>query len=261
MRSDLGLTNGQLGLLLLALAAGSVLSLPTTGALINRFGTVRRGPRRRPPARPLGLLRPALGAEAGLVPLDGAWGCSPTASAPATWDVAMNVEGAAVERALGPHDHAALPRGLQPGHGARRRLGALLVWPRRADAGPPRRLVAVGALRAGVGPATGVPPASSPSPRAAHVSALERLAGAAHADDRADGASRSRSPRAPPTTGSRWRWWTATTSQHWVGVAGFALFVTSMTRGPAGRAGAAGPLRPAGGALVDDGRRRPSACS
>ena len=40
VRTELGLTNGQLGLLLLAIAAGSVLSLPTTGGFINRFGTV-----------------------------------------------------------------------------------------------------------------------------------------------------------------------------------------------------------------------------
>ena len=32
----------------------------------------------------------------------------------------MNVEGAEVERRLGPHDHAALPRRLQPRHRHRR---------------------------------------------------------------------------------------------------------------------------------------------
>ena len=37
-RHSLDLSNGALGLLLLAAAAGSVLTLPTTGALINRWG-------------------------------------------------------------------------------------------------------------------------------------------------------------------------------------------------------------------------------
>ena len=39
-RDTLGLDNGQLGLLLLAIAAGSVLAMPTTGAAIERLGTV-----------------------------------------------------------------------------------------------------------------------------------------------------------------------------------------------------------------------------
>ena len=41
MRSSFGLSNGQLGLVLLSIAVGSVLALPTTGAAINAFGTVR----------------------------------------------------------------------------------------------------------------------------------------------------------------------------------------------------------------------------
>lgn len=38
-RRSLGLDNGQLGLLLLAIAAGSLLSMPTSGALISRLGS------------------------------------------------------------------------------------------------------------------------------------------------------------------------------------------------------------------------------
>ena len=41
VRSSFDLTNGQLGLVLLAIAMGSVLALPTTGAAINALGTVR----------------------------------------------------------------------------------------------------------------------------------------------------------------------------------------------------------------------------
>ena len=41
VRASFDLTNGQLGLVLLAIALGSVLALPTTGAAINAMGTVR----------------------------------------------------------------------------------------------------------------------------------------------------------------------------------------------------------------------------
>src|SRR5919199_306353 len=39
-RSALGLDNGRLGLLILAIALGSVLTMPTTGTAIERLGTV-----------------------------------------------------------------------------------------------------------------------------------------------------------------------------------------------------------------------------
>ena len=44
-RDALELGNGQLGLLLLAIAAGSLLSMPTTGAAIDPVGDGARGPR------------------------------------------------------------------------------------------------------------------------------------------------------------------------------------------------------------------------
>ena len=48
------------------------------------------------------------------------------------WDVAMNVEGAEVERRLGAHDHAALPRRLQPRHGGSGSgVGAAAICARR----------------------------------------------------------------------------------------------------------------------------------
>ena len=48
------------------------------------------------------------------------WGCSCSAFGNGTWDVAMNVEGAAVEQHSGPLDHVPVPRRLQPRHGRRR---------------------------------------------------------------------------------------------------------------------------------------------
>lgn len=126
VREVLGLSNGALGALLLALAGGSVLSLPTTGALINRFGTVRVV-RFGGASAAVGLLLAGLGA--------GLWGAVPVTAfglfcygvGTGVWDVAMNVEGAAVEHALGrtimPRFHAAFSFGTVAGAG----IGALLV--------------------------------------------------------------------------------------------------------------------------------------
>ncbi|MEZ5097280.1 MAG: hypothetical protein R2731_15000 [Nocardioides sp.] len=41
VRERLSLSNAQLGLLLLVLAAGSAVALPTTGALVRRWGAAR----------------------------------------------------------------------------------------------------------------------------------------------------------------------------------------------------------------------------
>ncbi len=124
LRRALGLGNGELGLLLLAAAAGSVLSLPTSGALIERWGAaavVRRG---------------ALLSAAGLLAVAGAIEVAPLVALAALglaaygvgvgmWDVAMNAEGARVEQGLGttimPRFHAGFSLGSVAGAG----LGAV----------------------------------------------------------------------------------------------------------------------------------------
>ena len=100
----------------------------------------------------------------------------------------MNVEGAAVERAARPHDHAALPRRLQPRHGAGRRPSASLI-----DCASACRCSATCARRRG-SPAL-VVLARRPGPSCRRAAGAARpgrrrscLAGAAHARDRADGA-------------------------------------------------------------------------
>ena len=104
-RDSLRLDNGALGLLLLAIAAGSMAAMPITGALVERFGTV-------------GIIRSAaVCASAGLALVAVAIVAGTTALAGAAlfvygigtgvWDVAMNVEGAVVERHLG---RAIMPR-------------------------------------------------------------------------------------------------------------------------------------------------------
>lgn len=124
-RDSLGLDNGQLGLLLLAIAAGSVLAMPTTGAAIEHLGTVA-------------VIR--LGAASSLVALilvsvalttklvwPAAVGLFVYGIGTGVWDVAMNVEGAAVERHVGrtimPRFHAGFSLGTVVGSG----IGALAV--------------------------------------------------------------------------------------------------------------------------------------
>ena len=138
--TGLDLDNGALGLLLLAIAAGSVLALPSAGRLIQRLGRQHRGPgRRRRRGRRAGACA-ALGAG----PLGVGAGrrgraVRSTASASGVWDVAMNVEGAEVERRLGrsimSRFHAAFSFGTIAGAG----LGVAVTAAGRADAGAPRR--------------------------------------------------------------------------------------------------------------------------
>jgi MFS family permease len=124
VRSALDLTPGRLGVLLLALSVGSVVALPTAGAWVRRLGAARVVAAAALLGA-LGLLATGLGA--------GLWSASWAAAAgllllgygSGTWDVAMNVEGAAVEHRLGrtimPRFHAAFSLGTVAGAA----LGAL----------------------------------------------------------------------------------------------------------------------------------------
>jgi len=110
VRSALHLSNGHLGLLLLAASIGSLVMLPFTGRLIERFGAaavVRVG------ALSVGggVVLAGFGATVVHVwPLT-ALGMLAEGMGVSTWDVSMNVEGAEVERRLGytimPRFHAA----------------------------------------------------------------------------------------------------------------------------------------------------------
>lgn len=115
-RDGFGLSNGGLGLLLLTIALGSIVALPSTGAAIGRWGTVR-------------VLRAgAVAAALGLGTTGLALGESVVVTGAAlfvygvgigVWDVAMNVEGAEVERRLGrtvmPRFHAGFSLGTVVG--------------------------------------------------------------------------------------------------------------------------------------------------
>jgi MFS family permease len=124
LRASFDLTNGGLGLVLLAIALGSVLALPTTGAAINRWGTVRVV-RVGAAAATAGMLAAALGL--GHVLAVTVVGLFAYGLGIGVWDVAMNVEGAEVERHLRrtimPRFHAGFSGGTVVGAG----LGALLI--------------------------------------------------------------------------------------------------------------------------------------
>ncbi|MDH2415386.1 MFS transporter [Nocardioides sp. CER19] len=130
VRSDLDLSNSALGLLLISGSIGSVLSLPLSGRIIERFkpaATVRGGSL----AVGSGLMLTGVGATV----VQQAWlavvGLFVYGIGTSIWDVAMNVEGAEVERRLGrtimPRFHAAWSVGSIAGSGVGVLMAALGV--------------------------------------------------------------------------------------------------------------------------------------
>ncbi|WP_018830005.1 MFS transporter [Salinispora tropica] len=124
IREALDLTPGRLGLLLLAMSAGAVLAMPTSGLVAQRLGTART------------VMAATLLVSVGLGTAGvwaGAVGWLPGVAVglfvfgygTGTCDVAMNIEGAVVERRLGrtvmPRFHAAWSLGSVAGAG----LGAV----------------------------------------------------------------------------------------------------------------------------------------
>ena len=110
--------SGQLGLLLLAVALGAVIALPSAGGSVQRFGA-RRVVVAGAVFAAAGLVLVGLGAGAfASVPLT-AVGLFLVGLGNGTWDVAMNIEGAEVERLVGrsvmPHFHAAFSLGTVAG--------------------------------------------------------------------------------------------------------------------------------------------------
>jgi len=98
VKEQLDLDPSELGLLLLAIAAGAVLSLPSSGPVVGRFGS-RRAVAATAVLAGVGLVTVAVGYRIGVVPV--AVGLFLFGVATGTWDVAMNVQGAVVERHLG----------------------------------------------------------------------------------------------------------------------------------------------------------------
>jgi fucose permease len=116
VRSGLHLSPASLGLLLLSIAAGSLIALPLAGTVVTRLGAARTitvmailsG---------IGLAITALGYRVGVLPV--VVGLFLLGVGTGTWDVAMNVEGTFVEQRLGrsilPRFHAAFSIGAVAG--------------------------------------------------------------------------------------------------------------------------------------------------
>ena len=228
LRSSLDLGNGALGLLLLAIAAGSILALPSAGLLIHRLSAgavVRLGVA----FDALGLVLAAVGAEwLGLVPV-AAVGLFLYGIGTGVWDVAMNVEGAEVERGLGrsimPRFHAAWSFGSIAGAAVGIPVAALDV-PMPVHLGVLAALVVVLCVRGSR--------AFLPAEEAPHQAASS-AAESAWLEPRVLAIGVMMLAFAV-VEGSANDWLSLALIDgydvaHWVGVAGFALFVSSMTAG------------------------------
>ncbi|NUR71795.1 MAG: MFS transporter [Hamadaea sp.] len=124
VRDQLELDPATLGLVLLAIAAGSLLALPLSGPVVSRFGSART-------VTAMALLLSvaltvvALGALAGVFPV--VVGLAMLGFANGAWDVAMNVQGTIVERRLGRSIMSRFHAGFSLGTVAGALLGTLMI--------------------------------------------------------------------------------------------------------------------------------------
>jgi len=124
VRTELGLTPGVLGLILLCLAVGSGVGTPLSGLIVSRLGESRTVSVMTVVAT-VGMAVAALGVLLGTPAV--AAGLLVFGFGSGTWDVAMNVQGAAIERVLGrailPRFHAGWSIGTVAGAG----IGAVMI--------------------------------------------------------------------------------------------------------------------------------------
>jgi MFS family permease len=104
IRDGLGLTPGQLGKVLLAIAAGSIVALVLAGQIVTHWGS-RRTVAAMAALMGVALSAAAAGYLAGVLPV--VLGLIFFGFANGAWDVAMNVQGTVVERRL---ERAIMPR-------------------------------------------------------------------------------------------------------------------------------------------------------
>ena len=116
IRDALDASPSQLGLILLAVALGSIIALPLAGMLVHRIGAAR-SVAVMSVCLAVGLVVVAVGYRSGVPPV--VIGLFLIGYGNGTWDVAMNVEGAAVEQRLGvaimPRFHAGFSVGTVAG--------------------------------------------------------------------------------------------------------------------------------------------------
>ncbi len=124
VRDRLHLDPSQLGLVLLAIAAGSIIALPLSGPVVTRLGA-RWTVATMALLLTAGLSLASVGYLVGVLPV--VVGLFVLGLANGAWDVAMNVHGALVERRLGRSIMSRFHAGFSLGTVAGALLGALMV--------------------------------------------------------------------------------------------------------------------------------------
>jgi predicted MFS family arabinose efflux permease len=124
VRTHLGLSASELGLVLLSIAAGSVIAMPLSGALVNRW-TSRRTTAGMSVLLAVAMVGVALGYRVGVVPL--LPGLFVLGFANGAWDVSMNVQAAVVEQGLGRAVMSRFHAGYSVGTVGGALVGALMV--------------------------------------------------------------------------------------------------------------------------------------
>ncbi len=124
VRDRLHLQPSELGLVLLALAAGSVISLPLSGPVLTRLGS-RRTVAAMAFLASAGFVVAALGYLSGVLPV--VVGLFMFGFGSGAWDVAMNVQGARVEQGLGRSIMSRFHAGFSLGTVAGALIGAAMV--------------------------------------------------------------------------------------------------------------------------------------
>lgn len=227
VRSSLSLSNSELGLLLFGISLGSMTALPISGRLVERYGAatmVRAGAFLVSAGLVVGAVAATVVESTALTALAlYVYGLGVSA-----WDVAMNVEGAEVERQLGrtimPRFHAAWSFGSIAGSGIGIPMAAWSV-PMLAHVA----VVVAVCLMFTLARTTSFLPVAPPAPHTGR---------------------KPRSAWTEPRTlaigvmvlafamveGSANDWLTLAVidgydTEHWVGVAGFSAFVIAMTAG------------------------------
>jgi MFS family permease len=113
---QLQLDPSTLGMVLLSVSAGCVTALPLSGPVVARFGS-RRTVAASGVLFGAGLATVAVGSVAGVAPV--VVGLVVLGFATGAWDVAMNLQGTALERHLRRSIMSCFPRGLQRGERGR----------------------------------------------------------------------------------------------------------------------------------------------
>ncbi len=124
VRDRLELDPAELGLVLLAIAAGSLVALPLSGLIVGRSGS-RRTVMVMALINAASLAVVAIGYQFGVVPV--VIGLFGFGFAQGAWDVAMNVQGATVERRLGRAIMSRFHAGFSVGTVAGALIGAGMV--------------------------------------------------------------------------------------------------------------------------------------